>query len=51
VLIGPNTVKLGIEAPREMNIVREELCAGSLPLAHSTNAAASESRPAARVAE
>lgn len=26
VRIGPNTVRLGIDAPREMNIVREELC-------------------------
>jgi carbon storage regulator len=26
VRIGPNAVRLGIEAPREMNIVREELC-------------------------
>lgn len=26
VRIGPNTVRLGIEAPRQMNIVREELC-------------------------
>lgn len=26
VRIGPNTVRLGIEAPRSMNIVREELC-------------------------
>lgn len=26
VRIGPNTVKIGIEAPRDMNIVREELC-------------------------
>lgn len=51
VRIGPNTVKLGIEAPREMNIVREELCAGSLPLAQSSQAATNESRPAARVAE
>lgn len=25
VRIGPNTVRLGIDAPREMNIVREEL--------------------------
>ena len=25
VRIGPNNVRLGIEAPREMNIVREEL--------------------------
>lgn len=26
VRIGPNSVRVGIEAPREMNIVREELC-------------------------
>jgi carbon storage regulator len=26
VRIGPNTVKLGIDAPKELNIVREELC-------------------------
>ncbi len=26
VRIGPNNVRIGIEAPREMNIVREELC-------------------------
>ena len=26
VRIGPNAVRLGIEAPRDMNIVREELC-------------------------
>ncbi|GAB4159443.1 MAG: hypothetical protein Tsb009_36760 [Planctomycetaceae bacterium] len=26
VRIGPNTVRVGIEAPREMSIVREELC-------------------------
>ena len=26
VRIGPNTVRLGIEAPRDKNIVREELC-------------------------
>lgn len=26
VRIGPNNVKVGIDAPREMNIVREELC-------------------------
>ena len=25
VRIGPNTVRLGIDAPRDMNIVREEL--------------------------
>jgi carbon storage regulator len=26
VRIGPNSVRIGIEAPRAMNIVREELC-------------------------
>jgi carbon storage regulator len=26
VRIGPNSVRLGIDAPRDMNIVREELC-------------------------
>lgn len=26
VRVGPNTVRLGIDAPRDMNIVREELC-------------------------
>jgi len=31
VRIGPNTVRIGIEAPRNMNIVREELC---LPAGH-----------------
>jgi carbon storage regulator len=30
VRIGPNTVRLGIDAPRDMNIVREELCAESV---------------------
>lgn len=28
VRIGPNAVRLGIEAPKDMNIVREELCDG-----------------------
>lgn len=51
VRIGPNTVKLGIEAPREMNIVREELCAGSLPKMQNPGSATTETRPAARVAE
>lgn len=39
VRIGPNTVRLGIEAPRDMNIVREELCSGTAPAepgGHST---------------
>lgn len=26
VRIGPNSVRIGIEAPRALNIVREELC-------------------------
>ena len=26
VRIGPNTVRIGIDAPKEMNIVRDELC-------------------------
>ncbi len=26
VRVGPNNVRLGIDAPRELNIVREELC-------------------------
>ena len=26
VRIGPNTVRIGIEAPQDLNIVREELC-------------------------
>ena len=42
VRIGPNTVRIGIEAPRDMNIVREELCehAGhidELPMAIATS--------------
>ena len=33
VRIGPNTVKIGIEAPKSVNIIREELCetVGALP--------------------
>ncbi|MDA0835971.1 MAG: carbon storage regulator [Planctomycetota bacterium] len=30
VRVGPNTVRLGIDAPRDMNIVREELCDGPM---------------------
>ena len=26
VRIGPNCVRLGVEAPRDVNVVREELC-------------------------
>lgn len=51
VRIGPNTVKLGIEAPRDMNIVREELCAGALPKAHTGHSSAAEAPPSVRVAE
>lgn len=29
VRIGPNTVRIGIDAPRHMNIVRDELCVES----------------------
>ena len=33
VRIGPNSVRIGIEAPKSMNIVREELCDfGAFPL-------------------
>ena len=42
VRIGPNTVRLGIDAPRDMNIVREELCSD-----RSKDAEAVASRPAA----
>ena len=40
VRIGPNTVRLGIDAPRDMNIVREELCqtAGVCPPEGAVNA-------------
>jgi carbon storage regulator len=51
VRIGPNTVKLGIEAPRDMNIVREELCAGSLPKMQGAAAPAAEQHTSVRVAE
>lgn len=32
VRIGPNAVRLGIEAPKDMNIVREELCDGAVEI-------------------
>jgi len=32
VRIGPNNVRLGIDAPRELNIVREELLCVEVPL-------------------
>jgi carbon storage regulator len=37
VRIGPNTVRLGIEAPRDMNIVREELCTDADPVPTTTH--------------
>lgn len=42
VRIGPNNVRIGIEAPRDLNIVREELCvksstAGTEPVAASAD--------------
>jgi carbon storage regulator len=36
VRIGPNTVRLGIDAPRGKNIVREELCQKSPVLNNTT---------------
>ena len=36
VRIGPNAVRLGIEAPSDMNIVRQELAKGTHPI-HPTN--------------
>lgn len=42
VRIGPNTVRLGIDAPRDMNIVREELCVENGKLKELT-----DSRPTA----
>jgi len=30
VRIGPNTVRIGIDAPKHMNIVRDELCVESV---------------------
>lgn len=44
VRIGPNTVKIGIDAPRDMNIVREELCAlvGAKPAPASESSGSSD---------
>ena len=47
VRIGPNNVRLGIDAPREMNIVREELCGRAMPellAQRSSEAAPDEAR-------
>ncbi len=42
VRIGPNSVRLGIDAPRDLNIVREELCI-DVPLDSLDPSAVSES--------
>lgn len=45
VRIGPNNVRLGIEAPRQLNIVREELCA-KVPALGANAVAPPEGSPA-----
>jgi carbon storage regulator len=45
VRIGPNNVRLGIEAPRDMNIVREELCI-KFPELNPNEPTSTESSPA-----
>ena len=47
VRIGPNNVRLGIDAPAELNIVREELC-GNSPV-HSGAGATPQARESAHV--
>ena len=45
VRIGPNTVRIGIDAPREMNIVRDELCQSleiEIPVEHGVSTEHSE---------
>lgn len=45
VRIGPNTVRLGIDAPGHLNIVREELCdAGTIEAAAAQSSNNSERR-------
>jgi carbon storage regulator len=39
VRIGPNNVRLGIDAPRDLNIVREEICGRDPVLNHPHGAA------------
>ena len=49
VRIGPNTVRLGIDAPKNLNIVREELCESKAPSQRSQAAAATATHtPVAR---
>lgn len=50
VRVGPNNVRLGIDAPRDMNIVREELCVPSSAVETSpSNSGQEQARPAADV--
>ena len=44
VRIGPNTVRLGIDAPREVNIVREELCVEVPSFEGSTQTTSSDAK-------
>ena len=44
VRIGPNSVRLGIDAPRELNIVREELCI-EVPVETAESSAEPEPEP------
>jgi carbon storage regulator len=46
VRIGPNNVRLGIDAPRDMNIVREELLLDS----HASHGAAKKTQASAESA-
>lgn len=46
VRIGPNSVRIGIDAPGSMNIVREELCLDDKHMAMDTESAG-DSKPAA----
>ena len=41
VRIGPNTVRLGIDAPKDLNIVREELCESKAPTQRTATSTAS----------
>jgi carbon storage regulator len=45
VRIGPNNVRLGIDAPRDLNIVREELCSNEPVLNQPQSASESGVRP------
>lgn len=49
VRVGPNNVRLGIDAPREMNIVREELCVPTSTVEAHVGGEEHEARPPADV--